>query len=282
METIPLEDQCEDIVGKAMRGLGISEERLAGAAGLPVARVAELRAGAVDEGVIRAVAGPLGLDAEALVVAARRGWAPEPVEVEGLAMFNTPWRDMRVNAYIVFDPASREAAVFDTGADAGGMLAFIGRAALRVGAVFLTHTHGDHIADLARVRAALGNPPVFVNPREALDVGEGFLDDGGTASIGALRLTARHTWGHSAGGNTYFIEGLSRPLAVVGDSLFAGSMGGGVVSYAAALENNREIILRFPEATVLCPGHGPLTTVGEERAHNPFFTGGAQAAGTIS
>jgi glyoxylase-like metal-dependent hydrolase (beta-lactamase superfamily II) len=70
---------------------------------------------------------------------------------------------------------------------------------------------------------------------------------------------------------TFFIQGLSKPLAVVGDSLFAGSMGGGMVSYADALRNNRQQILTLPDATIICPGHGPLTTVGEQKDANPFF-----------
>ena len=59
--------------------------------------------------------------------------------------------------------------------------------------------------------------------------------------------------------------------AVVGDSLFAGSMGGGNVSYEDALRNNREKILTLPDETIVCPGHGPLTTVGKEKRENAFF-----------
>jgi len=69
----------------------------------------------------------------------------------------------------------------------------------------------------------------------------------------------------------FVISGLEHPVAVVGDSLFAGSMGGGGISYSDALENNRKKILTLPDDTVVCPGHGPLTTVGEEKQHNPFF-----------
>jgi hydroxyacylglutathione hydrolase len=59
----------------------------------------------------------------------------------------------------------------------------------------------------------------------------------------------------------------------VGDSLFAGSMGGGNVSYQDALRNNLEKILTLPDETIICPGHGPMTTVGEEKLHNSFFAG---------
>jgi hydroxyacylglutathione hydrolase len=59
----------------------------------------------------------------------------------------------------------------------------------------------------------------------------------------------------------------------VGDSLFAGSMGGGNVSYGDALQNNLDKILTLRDETIICPGHGPMTTVGEEKRHNPFFAG---------
>ncbi len=64
---------------------------------------------------------------------------------------------------------------------------------------------------------------------------------------------------------------MNTPIAVVGDAMFAGSMGGGMVSFSEALKNNREKILTLSDQTVLCPGHGPLTTVGQEKVHNPFF-----------
>ena len=70
---------------------------------------------------------------------------------------------------------------------------------------------------------------------------------------------------------TYFIQGLSKSVAVVGYSMFAGSMGGSMVSYADALRNNRDQILTLPDATIICPGHGPLTCVGEQKNANPFF-----------
>jgi glyoxylase-like metal-dependent hydrolase (beta-lactamase superfamily II) len=72
---------------------------------------------------------------------------------------------------------------------------------------------------------------------------------------------------------TFVVRGLERPVAVVGDSLFAGSMGGGNISYQDAVENNLKKILTLPDETVLCPGHGPITTVAEEKKHNPFFAG---------
>ena len=89
--------------------------------------------------------------------------------------------------------------------------------------------------------------------------------------VGAIQLNSLHTHGHSVGGLTYLMDGLPCPVAIVGDALFAGSMGGGMVSYADALETNREKIMTLPDHCVICPGHGPMSTIGEEKKYNPFF-----------
>lgn len=85
-------------------------------------------------------------------------------------------------------------------------------------------------------------------------------------------MRALATSGHTKGGTTYFVTGLARPVAAVGDAMFAGSMGGGNVSYEDALRNNVEKILALPDETLILPGHGPVATVGEQKLHNPFFT----------
>jgi glyoxylase-like metal-dependent hydrolase (beta-lactamase superfamily II) len=97
------------------------------------------------------------------------------------------------------------------------------------------------------------------------------FDYGTTFQLGELEIETRQTTGHSRGGVTYIIHGLAKPVAIVGDALFASSMGGGVVSFTDALKTNREQIFTLPEDTIICPGHGPMTTVGEEKAHNPFY-----------
>ena len=79
------------------------------------------------------------------------------------------------------------------------------------------------------------------------------------------------TNGHSEGGLSYIVHGLNRPIVLVGDAIFSLSMGGAKFDYKLALKNNREQLLSLPSETVLCPGHGPMTSVAEECAHNPFF-----------
>jgi glyoxylase-like metal-dependent hydrolase (beta-lactamase superfamily II) len=270
MAPIPLEDTVADIVGKAMRGLQLSDAQVATQAGVTALAVARLRDGHYHDATARAVAPVLHLSAEALVALGHQTWHPQPVGVAGLACFNTPYADMTVNSYLVFDRSSNEAVAFDTGADCGGMLDFLTQEKLTLKLILLTHTHTDHILDLERLQQQTG-APAWVGDREPIAGAEPF-ESGREFHCGSLRIATRLTWGHSRGGITYVVEGLERPVAIVGDAMFAGSMGGGGVSYADALRTNREQLLTLPAATVLCPGHGPLTTVGEELVHNPFFT----------
>jgi glyoxylase-like metal-dependent hydrolase (beta-lactamase superfamily II) len=266
---IPLEDNFNDIIGKAQRGLKISDGELAEKSGVRIDALQRLRAGEFDESPARKVAPVLGLNADALVASGEKSWRPQALELAGVAQFNTPWDDMTVNSYIVWDAASGEAAAFDTGADCLPMLDFLSVKKITLKLIFLTHTHGDHIFDLDRLKEKTG-AHAFVGSREPLDGAESF-DVGREFALGDLKIETRLTWGHSKGGITCVVRGLARPVAVVGDALFAGSMGGGMVSYADALRTNRGEIFTLPDETVVCPGHGPLTTVGEERGHNPFF-----------
>ncbi len=266
---IPLEDHFNDIISKAMRGLRLGDVELAERTGIAALEIQCLREGQFNEVAARKIAPVLGLDPGALVESGRRSFYPAAVAVEGLAQFNTPFDDMCVNAYVVWDPVSKAAAAFDTGSDCSVMLEFLAARGLRLSLIAITHSHGDHIFDLDRLREKTGAPALV----SALEPVEGAqpLQDGATFQIGRLSVDTLLTSGHSLGGMSYVVNGLARPVAIVGDSIFAGSMGGGGVSYEDALRNNRQKILRLPENTVLCPGHGPLTTVGEERKHNPFF-----------
>lgn len=134
---------------------------------------------------------------------------------------------------------------------------------------FITHIHTDHIFDLDRLLEKT-KAQAWVSEKEPLQGAESFAS-GRIFHIGALSVETRLTSGHAVGGVTYFIRGLAKPISIVGDSIFAGSMGGGKVSYADALRNNREQVLTLPEETIICPGHGHLTTVGEQKWANPFL-----------
>ena len=265
-----LEDFHEDILSKAMRGLEIGKNEMAQRLGVEKHEIEAILRGDVDENLIHAMAGELKLDGPKLIRSAKKEWSHLPVEISGLKQISSAYGDMIVNAYVVWDEVSGNAWIFDTGTNAHPILAFIDEERLTVDAIFLTHTHRDHITCLNDLREKTGNPNVYVHQLELFD-GCTPIEEGFQYSIDLLSLVAKHTHGHSVGGLTYFINGLKKPVAVVGDAIFAGSMGGGMISYTDALQTNREKIMTLPNDTILCPGHGPLTTVCEEKQSNPFF-----------
>lgn len=270
---IPIEDFFEDIIAKAMRGHHISISELAETTGVEDDILQRLIRGEFcDEPALLKVAKALKLDPTALTMSASKVWSPRSVSLDGVAQFNTPYRDMRVNAFLIWDPETRVGAAFDTGTDSSLISAKADELGVTIDNLFLTHTHNDHIADLDRLKLNSGNPTAWSNEAEPWPGTETF-SEGKTFSIGGLKVSTFTTSGHSPGGTTYFIEGLNRPVAVAGDALFAGSMGGGICSFEDAWKNNRKKILTLPDDTVICPGHGPMTSVGEEKRNNPFFAG---------
>jgi glyoxylase-like metal-dependent hydrolase (beta-lactamase superfamily II) len=268
---IPLEDNFNDVLGKAQRGLQISDEQLARNAGVSALDVTRAKEGHFEETTVRKLAPVLNLKTEALVALGKKAWYPkEPGKVHGLASFTTTYGDMTVNSFLIWDPKTNQGAAFDTGADRSSMAKFAADNGIKIQMILLTHTHGDHIADLGRLKNVT-QAAAFVCKLEAVDGAETF-EVSRKFTVGPLKIDTRRTSGHSLGGVTYVVAGLPNRIAVVGDSMFASSMGGGLVSYEDALRNNREQILTLPDDTILCPGHGPLTTVGEEKQHNPFFS----------
>ena len=268
---IPLEDNFTDIIGKAQRGLGISDSQLAEKSGAGAEAIRRVREGEFDLATAERISPALQLSAAALADLAAERFRPNEIHLDGLAQFNTPYHDMQVNAYLVWDPESKEAVAFDSGASCSTMLEDAKKRGLTIKLILLTHAHPDHVADLERLADATG-APIYLSSREQAP-GAQAIEEGSSFTVGKLKIDSRLTWGHSPGGMTFVVGGLERPVAIVGDSLFAGSMGGGNVSYQDAVQNNLEKILTLPDETVLCPGHGPLTTVGEEKQHNPFFAG---------
>ena len=267
---INLEDFHEDILGKAMRGLGIGKNEMAKRLGSKKSDIVGVLSGQVNESLIRLMAGELNLDTEKLIRSAHREWSPAPLDIRGLKQFNLPFGDMLVNVYVIWEQSSKNAWAFDTGPMAQPVLDFIEDEGLKVNAIFLTHTHRDHIACLDELKEKTGNPSVYVHELESLDRCES-ITEGFSYKSGSLSLNALHTHGHALGGMTYVIDGLESAVAIVGDAIFAGSMGGGMVSYDDALRTNREKIMTLSEEAILCPGHGPMTTVLEEKQNNPFF-----------
>jgi hydroxyacylglutathione hydrolase len=272
MARIPLEDNFDDVINKAQRGLKISDEDLARRAEVTLEDLAAVKSGKPVDAVIRRVARHLRLSPDALEALAHKQWYPQqPVFPRGFAAFNTPYGDMTVNSYLVWETRDRIAAAFDTGASCESMLDLVASEKLTVRYIFLTHTHEDHVADLGRL-ATETKAEVWSSELEPVSIpGAKCFKENAHFHLGALAIKTLLTSGHSPGMTTFYITGLSWPLAVVGDAIFASSMGGSATHFSEQFQNNKTKLLTLPRDTVLACGHGPLTTLAQEKEHNPFF-----------
>ncbi|HYG21948.1 MAG TPA: MBL fold metallo-hydrolase [Verrucomicrobiae bacterium] len=271
-----LEDHLGDVLRKARAMIGVPPGSAATAAGLSETDYSNLEdSGTVPQTVRYApLAEALRLNPVKLEKLAR-GWMPAPKDL-GL------WRELRqlsttesgntVHAYLVWDEVTREAAVFDTGWNAVEMLKIIAAEQLNLRHVFITHTHDDHMAGLQEIRDAFPKSILHTDARSAPPQHKNRRND--CIHLGSLRITNRETPGHAEDGVTYIVGNWPEDaphVAIVGDAIFAGSMGGAPEHGDLAKSKVREQILSLPLDTLLCPGHGPLTTVAEEKENNPFF-----------
>src|SRR3954469_8648026 len=202
---IPLEDTFSDVIGKAQRGLRLSDTELAEKARVSSQKIKKLREGEFDELALLRIAGVLNLAARALCELAAGEWRPEKHEVDGLAQFNTRFHDMTVNAYLAWDKGAKQAIAFDTGGDSSEMMSFASKNGLTIKMILLTHAHPDHVADLARLREETG-ASIYASEREPVSGAES-IEEGKEFKLGKLRIDSRLTWGHSRGGLTFVVRG---------------------------------------------------------------------------
>lgn len=277
MVKIPQEDNIEDVLGKALAGLKMKVADVAEKSGLSADEVEAALSGDVSAAQLDALCPLLNLSADKLK---RRLAGEEQLSAiqlpDGAAAFNTPfpikgYEEMTVNAYLLWDSTTRQAVAFDCGADAKEMLEVLNKHNLKLEAILLTHTHKDHIAALGELIENTDRPAVWVNRAEPIENATLF-SEGKMWQIGCLMIRAIDSHGHSPGGTTYYVEGLDESIALVGDSIFASSVGGAPNDWEEALTAIRRSVFLLPENAILCPGHGPMTTVGDEKRNNPFFT----------
>jgi glyoxylase-like metal-dependent hydrolase (beta-lactamase superfamily II) len=274
---LPLEDNWSDVIGKARRGLGLSHGEVARRADCEEARIREWESGhgLPDEEKLIHLAKALGLAMEPLAELALKKWKPDPVRtahVRNFIQVPSHYGDMVVSAYLAWDPATHEAALFDTGTEMKALSKALDSHRLKLKYLFLTHAHPDHVALVDEIKESW-NPEMFTSKGEFVR-GAKKVAEGDSFRLGRVGIEVLETEGHSPGGLTYVLRHLydhAPAVAVVGDALFAASVGGPNHSYEKLLGNIRQKILSLPDDTVLAPGHGPLTTVGEEKAHNPFL-----------
>lgn len=266
-QAIPLEDDPCDVLAKAMRGRGISEQDLARLAGVaPASLRAVLDGDNIPEAIEKAAA-VLELSATALL--GLFSYHPDVPAPEGLDVFVSPFGHAGVNAFLIRH--GQTATLVDAGTDAGPVAGFARNQGITITQILVTHRHADHVAGLKDLQ---GIPVAYP---EDLGHGEELATAGGV-------ITAVDASGHYTPARAYCFQGLGQPVCAVGDSVFAGSMGGapGCESYRTALETARQNILSLPPETVICPGHGPLTTVGMEQTHNPFLNNGLKTSSHLS
>lgn len=271
-----LEDHAGDIIRKARKMSGISPDRAAQVAGLN-----EIQLQALEESGRSPVPADYARLGQALGINGSKlarivsGWMPAEKDLSQwreLRVFSTNAENITVNSYLVWDEVSREAALFDTGWDAGQILKTISENQLVLRHVFITHSHDDHIAALGAIRAVFPKVRLHSSSKNAPVDQRNRAND--FIHLGSLRITNRDTPGHAEDGTTYIIGTWPEDaphVAVVGDAIFAGSMGTGNQSWDLAKQKVREQIFNLPPETLICPGHGPLTTVAEEKENNPFF-----------
>jgi len=195
------------------------------------------------------------------------------------------------NCYILGDESSGEALVIDPGDEIERVQEILTRHQLRPKYIIATHAHIDHIGGIDKLKRATGarvmlheaDLPMYrdlgglaallgLPPPPVAEV-EQFLRDGDTVHWGSLSLEVLHTPGHSPGSLSLHLPD-KQPIVFCGDTLFDGSIGRTDLwrgSFEEILRSIHDRLLSFPDETLVFPGHGPSTTIGKERAENPFL-----------
>jgi hydroxyacylglutathione hydrolase len=257
-----LEDDFSDVFRKAKRGTGVDDAALSARTGLSVADAA------------RALAPLLGLDPGKFADLAAARWNPH-VALPGDVRHH-PHDPHPSNGYLFHLEDGRSAALIDPAGLPATLLNAIAEGPFALRYILITHKHADHCDATADVARAFPDAQIVMHRADVAAIGAlGAralpIVDGDELPFGpdaAIRML--HTPGHTDGSSCF----LFRSTAFTGDTLFAGSVGGAygdVSTYADILSSVREKLFSLDDATVIAPGHGPPSTIAEEKAHNPFF-----------
>lgn len=193
-----------------------------------------------------------------------------------------------VNCYVLICEETKKAAIIDPGGDADEILTYIERNHLDLSYILLTHGHGDHIGGVQTIKEK-ANVPVCIHPGDGSMLKDAnknlssmmsgpnveieadrLLEDGEIIELGNLKIQIIHTPGHTLGGICMKVE----DTVFSGDTLFARSIGrtdfeGG--SHVEIIHSIKNKLMIFDDETKVFPGHGPMTTIGNERVSNPFI-----------
>ena len=271
-----LEDEFGDIIGKARRGQNLSESEIATAAGITEAELARMEQYTLKptETQVFRLAEVLNLDGAKLLDIATEQWEPKPPQQVSnshldVITISAPVGGWPVNAYLLICQATNAAAIIDTAAHPDLILEQLDAQHVNPTAILLTHSHGDHTNGLRKLQTETGCE-TYIHKDEPKPQSNTALREvvhGDVLSVGELTVSVVNTPGHTTGGCSF----LTKNVGFVGDAIFAGSVGGPNISYQDEIDSVRDNLLSLPDTVRLFPGHGPSTTVGEEKAHNPFF-----------
>jgi hydroxyacylglutathione hydrolase len=201
-----------------------------------------------------------------------------------------PVGPLRCNCSIIGDETTHEAMVIDPGDDIDDIVAIIDEHKLQVNQIVITHAHIDHVGGAMKLRAKTGAPILLnqndyallkmldvqaswlgMKPPGAVEIEAGLAHDD-TLRAGKLAASVLHTPGHTEGSVCLYFP--AEKMLIAGDTLFARSIGrtdlpGG--SFEKIIRSLHDRVLTLPDETTVIPGHGPATTIGEEREENPFL-----------
>lgn len=271
-----LEDDFSDVLRKAQRGTQTDTPALAHLTGISSEAIDAWRAGtgvpSADEA--RALALPLRLDPGKLAERAAGGWEPR-VDLPAYVRHH-PHDPHPSNGYVFFLDDGKTAALIDPAGLPATLVKAVNAGPYKLRYILITHSHADHCDATADVARAFPDAQIVMHASDSAAIGSLAnralpIVDGDELPFGeGANIRMLHTPGHTDGSSCF----LFRSTLFTGDTLFAGSVGGAfgeISTYADILASVKFKIFALDDGTVLMPGHGPPSTIAEERAHNPFF-----------
>lgn len=276
--TIPLEDELGDVLDKALCRAGLTADEAAERAAVEISRLRDAldwRSELTPEELGR-LSSLLGLN-EVGLCALASGAYPLP-SISGLPFCLHPLRMPHgigvANAYIISACSGSPAILFDTGPGLSALLANWPARIQNLDAIFVTHVEPEHAGGLCEVAIHFKAAAAF-SPELTACKCHAAMGDAAIWENKQLRVTALGTPGHAEAHNCYLVEALGtrkgHPLLISGDLLFAGSVGCALHCHERLATSLRRILRELPDETVIAPGHGPLTTLANERRYNPFI-----------